>query len=69
MDAAATLHRGMSLSELFAVMGKDYTEENGVYTFTLETGEGLTVSTSPGEGGETTVTGFEWLGISLGDYL
>ena len=62
MDTAATLHRGMSLSELFALMGEDYTEENGSYTFTLDTGEGLTVSTAPNEAGETTVTGFAWLG-------
>ena len=62
MDTAATLHRGMSLSELFALMGEDYTEENGSYTFTMDTGEGLTVSTAPNEAGETTVTGFAWLG-------
>ena len=62
MEAAATLHRGMSLSELFSVMGNSYTQDGHRYTFTLSTGESLTVSTAPDEAGETAVTGFEWLG-------
>ena len=61
-EDAATLRKGMSLSELAALMGNDYTQEGTRYTFTLDTGEQLTVSTAPNDGGEPTVTGFEWLG-------
>ena len=61
-EEAAALRKGMSLSELTALMGNDYTQEGTRYTFTLDTGEQLTVSTAPNDGGEPTVTGFEWLG-------
>lgn len=61
-EDAAALRKGMSLSELAALMGNDYTQEGTRYTFTLDTGEQLTVSTAPNDGGEPTVTGFEWLG-------
>ena len=61
-EDAAALRKGMSLSELAALMGNNYTQEGTRYTFTLDTGEQLTVSTAPNDGGESTVTGFEWLG-------
>lgn len=61
-EDAAALRKGMSLAELAALMGNDYTQEGTRYTFTLDTGEQLAVSTAPNDGGETTVTGFEWLG-------
>ena len=61
-EAAVSLRKGMTLSELAALMGNDYTQEGTRYTFTLDTGEQLTVSTAPNDGGEPTVTGFEWLG-------
>ena len=61
-EDAAALRKGMSLSELAALMGNDYTQEGTRYTFTLDTGEQLAVSTAPNDGGEPTVTGFEWLG-------
>lgn len=61
-EDAAALRKGMSLSELAALMGNQYTQEGTRYTFTLDTGEQLTVSTAPNDGGEPTVTGFEWLG-------
>ena len=61
-EDAAALRKGMSLSELAALMGNNYTQEGTRYTFTLDTGEQLAVSTAPNEAGETTVTGFEWLG-------
>ena len=61
-EDAAALRKGMSLSELAALMGNDYTQEGTRYTFTLDTGEQLAVSTAPNDGGESTVTGFEWLG-------
>ena len=61
-EDASALRKGMSLSELAALMGNDYTQEGTRYTFTLDTGEQLTVSTAPNDGGESTVTGFEWLG-------
>ena len=62
MESAAALYRGMSFSELVSLMGENYTDEDGRYTFTLDTGEQLTVSTAPNDGGEPTVTGFAWLG-------
>ena len=62
VEDASALRKGMSLSELAALMGNDYTQEGTRYTFTLDTGEQLTVSTAPNDGGEPTVTGFEWLG-------
>ncbi len=61
-EDAAALRKGMSLSELVSLMGNDYTKEGTRYTFTLNTGEQLTISTAPNDGGEPTVTGFEWLG-------
>ena len=61
-EDASALRKGMSLSELEALMGNNYTQEGTRYTFTLDTGEQLTVSTAPNDGGEPTVTGFEWLG-------
>ena len=61
-EDAAALRKGMSFTELVSLMGNDYTQEGTRYTFTLDTGEQLTVSTAPSEAGETTVTGFEWLG-------
>lgn len=61
-EDAAALRKGMSFAELVSLMGNDYTQEGTRYTFTLDTGEQLTVSTAPNDGGETTVTGFEWLG-------
>lgn len=61
-EDAAALRKGMSLSELAALMGNNYTQEGTRYTFTLDTGEQLAVSTAPNDGGEPTVTGFEWLG-------
>ena len=62
VEDASALRKGMSLSELAALMGNNYTQEGTRYTFTLDTGEQLTVSTAPNDGGESTVTGFEWLG-------
>ncbi len=62
MESAAMLCRGMSFSELVSIMGNSYTRDGHRYTFTLDTGESLTVSAAPNEVGETTVTGFEWLG-------
>lgn len=61
-EDAAALRKGMSFAELAALMGNDYTQEGTRYTFTLDTGEQLAVSTAPNDGGEPTVTGFEWLG-------
>ena len=61
-EDAAALRKGMSLSELVSLMGNDYTQEGTRYTFTLDTGEQLAVSTAPNDGEEPTVTGFEWLG-------
>lgn len=61
-EDAAALRKGMNLSELVSLMGNNYTQEGTRYTFTLDTGESLTVSTALSEAGETTVTGFEWLG-------
>ena len=61
-EDAAALRKGMSLSELAALMGNHYTQDGTRYTFTLDTGEQLAVSTAPNDGGEPTVTGFEWLG-------
>ena len=61
-EDAAALRKGMSLSELAALMGNNYTQEGTRYTFTLDTGEQMTVFTAPNDGGEPTVTGFEWLG-------
>lgn len=61
-EDAAALRKGMNLSELVSLMGNDYTQEGTRYTFTLDTGEQLTVSTAPSEAGETAVAGFEWLG-------
>ena len=67
-EDAAALRKGMSLAELVSLMGNDYTQEGTRYTFTLDTGEQLTVSTAPNDGGETTVTGFEWLGSAEKTY-
>ena len=61
-EDAAALRKGMSFTELVSLMGNDYTQEGTRYTFTLDTGEQLAVSTAPNDGGEPTVTGFEWLG-------
>lgn len=61
-EDAAALRKGMSFAELVSLMGNDYTQEGTRYTFTLDTGESLTVSTAPNDGEEPTVTGFEWLG-------
>ena len=61
-EDAAALRKGMSFAELVSLMGNNYTQEGTRYTFTLDTGEQLTVSTAPNDGGEPTVTGFEWLG-------
>ena len=62
VEDAAILRKGMSFTELAALMGNNYTQEGTRYTFTLDTGEQLAVSTAPNDGGEPTVTGFEWLG-------
>ena len=64
MENAAALRKGMSFAELVALMGSGYTADGdgSSYTFTLDTGEALTVSVAPNGEGETTVTGFTWLG-------
>ncbi|MBP3667545.1 MAG: hypothetical protein J6K29_10925 [Clostridia bacterium] len=63
-EDAAALRKGMSLSELVALMGNDYTQEGTRYTFTLDTGEQLAVDTALSDGGQdgSRITGFEWLG-------
>lgn len=63
-EDAAALRKGMSLSELVALMGNDYTQEGTRYTFTLDTGEQLAVDTALADGGQdgSRITGFEWLG-------
>ncbi len=58
-EDAASLHKGMSVAEMEALLGKNYTVENGRYTFTLDTGEKLAVSTTPDT---SAVSGFAWLG-------
>ena len=63
-EDAAALRKGMSFSELVALMGNNYTQEGTRYTFTLDTGEQLAVDTEYIYGGTvgSRVTGFEWLG-------
>ena len=63
-EDAVALRKGMSLSELVALMGNDYTQEGTRYTFTLDTGEQLAVDTALSDGGQdgSRITGFEWLG-------
>lgn len=63
-EDAAALRKGMSFSELVALMGNNYTQEGTRYTFTLDTGEQLAVDYEYIYGGNigTRITGFEWLG-------
>lgn len=63
-EDASALRKGMSLSELVALMGNNYTQEGSRYTFTLDTGEQLAVDYEYIYGGNigTRITGFEWLG-------
>ncbi len=61
-EATAALRKGMSLAEMKAVMGENYTVDGDRYTFTLDTGELLTITTAPNEAGESAITGFAWLG-------
>lgn len=58
-EGAASLHKGMSVADMEALLGKNYTVEDGQYTFTLDTGEKLTVSTSPDT---SLLSGFIWQG-------
>ena len=70
-EHAATLRKGMSLSEVMDILGVNcevFGEHSTItYTFTLETGEQLAVETvgedsAPENFEGRTVTGFEWLG-------
>lgn len=68
-ENAASLRKGMGLSDVIALMGRDYTQDGTRYIFTLNTGEQLAVDTEYIYGGTvgSRVTGFEWLGDTAGD--